>query len=362
MHPHPIALVAASVIPAPDPDATSGPKKRGGDGGVAVGMQGVQLGEKQKQHSSPSHHAENIEHEEEEDDEDDDIDIEEVVPDTGVLVVDGWMKFRVPIQAVAQLTCLRVRIAAAFSEKVRRPQSPLPPHLAAAIDVSGALFINESESGDGTDTDLGTSYRTTGDGGGGRFGGRGGGGRGGGGGGRHHLFRYSHHGPAAPHYEGSGGGRGDFRGRGRGRGDGSGGRYRGGFSGGGGRDISSSWRSSSGGGGDRGGFSGGGRGGRGRSGFEGGEKVVEPQSYPYRGGPYASPPPAAPSDGGGGGGRGFAQYASEEGDRHGVKRSYPGNPRQQQPLQSSGGGGGGGGGGGRERGRGRGGGRARGGW
>jgi hypothetical protein len=287
MHPHPVILVAAQVVPAPDVDNH---EEREEDAGTATavgvaqevhGMQSMQLGE------VPPLNASN-----------------NVLPDTGLLVVDGWLTFRVPIQTIAQLSCLRLRVANAFAAKVNRPREGLPGKLQKAMDVSAAMFINESESGDGVETDLGCSFRNynnTGGGGGYRGGGGGGGrnyggGRGGGGGysnrgggassgnHSHHLFRYSHHAPPVPH--------------------------RGGGSGGGGR-------------------------GRGRGGFE---QQDQERSYDYRGGPYA------------------AFGGSEYDDRHGggVKRNHSGNPREHTSYSHGGGRGGG-------RGAGRGGGRQAGG-
>jgi len=283
MHPHPVMLVAAQVLPAPDTEMmdTSNQEERTEDSGAAAGvavevqnMQSMQL------HEVPG--ASNNH---------DDGTISTVLPDTGLLVVDGWLKFRVPIQTIAQLSCLRLRVASAFAAKVNRPREDLPVKLQMAMDVSAGIFINESESGDGVETDLGCSYRNNGGGrsGGGRgYGGRGGGGgyntRGGSSGGNHshHLFRYSHHAPPVPNQSHSDGG---FRGRGRGRG----------------RGVA----------------------------FE----EDQGRSYEYRG-PYAPP----------------STYSEYE-DRHGMKRSHSGNPREHQSTGLGGGGGGGRGGGGRGGGR-----------
>lgn len=330
MHPHPVALVAASIIPAPDTDITAQ------DDDMTEGVQSMQLGDGNGTADPPTIPTTGQV-----------TPTEAAAPDTGLLIVDGWLKFRVPIQAVAQLSCLRVRVASAFASKVRSPQTPLPPALQGAIDISGSLFINESESADGIETDLGTSYSAgAGRGRGGRGGGypSGGGfrgGRGGGTGGRysggggggqnhgHHLFRYSHHGPPAAAHPGRGGrgstgteeesyrgGRisnGNYRGRGRGYGGSSGGR--------GGRDSnynnnynnneqSEAWRGP----------------------FDNFQPGQPPRQQPYRG-PYAPlPPPGADAHYSGDGG----------GGRHGVKRSHSGNPRMQQPQQHGGRGGGGG--------------------
>jgi hypothetical protein len=302
MHPHPVMLVAAQVIPAPDEDNETNQERTEEDAGAAAGaavgsvaeevhgMKSMQLGEAVPPLSTTIY------------------DNSTLLPDTGLLIVDGWLKFRVPIQTIAQLSTLRLRVASAFAAKVNRPRDVLPDILQKAMDVSAAIFINESESGDGVETDLGCSYKNNGGGRGGfgsgysggtshgsgrSYGGRGGyndsyrGGGGGSTGGRsggnhsHHLFRYNHHAPAAPHRGGGGGG---------------------------------SWR-----GGPRGGGGGGGR---------GGGAVVEEQerSYEYRGGPYAQQQQSS----------GYGDYD----DRHGggVKRNHSGNPRESQPSTSRGGG------------------------
>jgi hypothetical protein len=276
MHPHPVILVAAHVVPAPDTemDRSNQEERRGGeDSGVAVevqSMQSMQLGEIPNASINSS-----------------------VLPDTGLLIVDGWLKFRVQIQTIAQLSCLRLRVASAFAAKVNRPNEALPPKLQKAMDVSAAMFINESESGDGVETDLGCSYRVTpnpkNNAGGREYGARGGGGggrytnRGGFSGGNHshHLFRYSHHAPAVPPHQSSGGGGSSaFSGRSRGRG-------------------------------------------RGATRKEE-EEEVQGRSYEYRGGPYAQ-----------------STY-SEYDDRHGggLKRSHSGNPREHQSFSRGGRGGG----------------------
>ena len=130
-----MVLVAAHVAPVPDTDGQGGQ-----DGEVALGVRGMQLGEGEEGAGG------GVEDEEEEEK---GAGGDNAAPETGLLIIDGWLRFRVAISAVAQLTCLRLRIASAFAHKVMHPRDPMPPVLQGALDASSALFINESESGDG---------------------------------------------------------------------------------------------------------------------------------------------------------------------------------------------------------------------
>jgi hypothetical protein len=133
------------------------------------------------------------------DDDDDDMEAEPRMvasADTAILVVDNWLRFRVPIEAAAQLCTLRLRLAGAFAARVTRSHEPLPPPLAAA--VAAATTMLDAETGGeelpplpragGPGFDRGGSGGGRGGGGGGYQGrggggyqGRGGGSRGGGG-------------------------------------------------------------------------------------------------------------------------------------------------------------------------------------
>jgi hypothetical protein len=77
---------------------------------------------------------------------------------TALLVVDRWLRFRVPLPAVAHLMCLRTRLAQAFAARVRHPQEPLPAGLEQALAAAAQLFLNESEAATRGDVLLGTSY------------------------------------------------------------------------------------------------------------------------------------------------------------------------------------------------------------
>jgi ATP-dependent RNA helicase DHX36 len=172
IHPHPALLAAAHVAAAADPAAAPDEEEEEeeeGDGVRAAGdgVGSMRLGEPAE-------------------------------PATALLVVDGWLRFRVPFAAVGQLAVLRLRLAAAFAEAVRRPRRPLPAPLAGALGAAAELFVAESESSDGHETQLGTSFGL-------------GGGRGRGGGG--HVFAYAHEGRGAGYGGGGrgGGGGGDRR-------------------------------------------------------------------------------------------------------------------------------------------------------
>jgi ATP-dependent RNA helicase DHX36 len=151
--------------------------------------------------------------------------------DVALLVVDNWLRFRVPATQISHIMCLRLRIAEAFAAKVKHPSTPLPPSLANALLVASAMF-----SRDKLDTakyaEHAGSCTAFGAGFGGRERGRGGfGGRGGGGGREQEVCRHfasfgnCRYGDACGYkHEFTGGGsRGGGRGRGRGGGGGGGG-------------------------------------------------------------------------------------------------------------------------------------------
>ncbi|KAL4422956.1 hypothetical protein ABPG75_009153 [Micractinium tetrahymenae] len=281
MHPHPLLLVVAHVYVAQD---SRGDAAEGEDEGMASAMEGVQLEDGGGGLPGPSGHLEAA---------------------TGLLVVDRWLRFRVPFGAVAQLMTLRLRLAEAFAARVRHPAAPLPLALDHALTAAAQLFLNESEAALRGDVYLGTSFAPPGAGG--PAGGYGGGP------------------PGGRHYAAGGFGRG---GRGRyapppppGLGGRGGGRY--GSSGGGGRY--------GGGGGGGGGF--GPAGGRGRSsgGGRGGQQLYQPPAHRAQQGGYDSysqqhqyGQQQQPGFGGRGrGGRGFQQQQQQP---QGIKRSHSGMP------------------------------------
>jgi len=128
MHPHPLVLVAAHVAIARDDRRADEEEGEGegegedqggrGDGmaeGMAEGMAGVRLsdGARGPSGSQPAK------------------------PPTALLIVDRWLRFRVPLESVAQLMCLRVRLAEAFAATVRHPHTALPPVYQGAAGVRG---------------------------------------------------------------------------------------------------------------------------------------------------------------------------------------------------------------------------------
>ena len=88
---------------------------------------------------------------------------------TALLVVDRWLKFRVPAATVPQLMCLRQRLAEAFAARVRHPHTPLPAALEQALQAAGQLFLNESEAAQRGEVFLGTSWAPPGAGSGPRL-------------------------------------------------------------------------------------------------------------------------------------------------------------------------------------------------
>ena len=73
-------------------------------------------------------------------------------PPSALLVVDDWLRFRVPLRAVAQVTVLRLRLHKAFAARVEHPKQPLPPDLSEAVRTIGrvlaaadAAFIEASD-------------------------------------------------------------------------------------------------------------------------------------------------------------------------------------------------------------------------
>ena len=133
----------------------------------------------------------------------DDGDAMDVAPapsaDTALMVVDNWLRFRVPLPQVAQLCTLRLRLAAAFAARVQRAHEALDAPLAAAVHAAaqllaaetGGFVAQQAPGGAGPHHGMG----------GPRFHGRGGGG---GGGGR--FGRGARHGPLpGPNRGGRGG-------------------------------------------------------------------------------------------------------------------------------------------------------------
>ncbi|KAL4451226.1 hypothetical protein ABPG77_009298 [Micractinium sp. CCAP 211/92] len=133
MHPHPLLLVAAHVYIAQDLQA----EDEDGEEGVASAMGGVHLGDGAGGLPGPSGHLQAA---------------------TALLVVDRWLRFRVPFASVAQLMALRLRLAEAFAARVRHPAAPLPPLLEQALATAAQLFLCESEAALRGDVYLGTSY------------------------------------------------------------------------------------------------------------------------------------------------------------------------------------------------------------
>ena len=76
-----------------------------------------------------------------------------------VLCVDRWLRFRVPHWHISHLISLNIRLNKAFAYIVRNPGSKLPNYLSKAIKVVIDLFMNESESGDGNETELTLSFK-----------------------------------------------------------------------------------------------------------------------------------------------------------------------------------------------------------
>lgn len=64
--------------------------------------------------------------------------------DTALLVVDSWLRFRVPLSTVAHLSTLRLRLAEAFAARVQRSHQPLSPALAAAVHAAATMLAAET--------------------------------------------------------------------------------------------------------------------------------------------------------------------------------------------------------------------------
>ena len=118
-------------------------------------------------------------------------------PPSALLVVDDWLRFRVPLRAVAQITCLRLRLQRAFAARVEKPTQNLSAELSEAVMAISELLADADssfiEKASFANSHYGNPHGGRGPGGrgvggGGRGGhaggrGRGGGGRGSGGGG-----------------------------------------------------------------------------------------------------------------------------------------------------------------------------------
>jgi len=102
--------------------------------------------------------------------------IPHVGPPCALLVVDDWLRFRVPLRAVAQITCLRLRLHRAFAARVEKPRERLPTDLFDAVGAIGAVLADaETAFVDSTVSFARHHQYSGGRGGRGRGGGRGGG-------------------------------------------------------------------------------------------------------------------------------------------------------------------------------------------
>jgi ATP-dependent RNA helicase DHX36 len=97
-------------------------------------------------------------------------------PPSALLVVDNWLRFRVPLRAVAQITVLRLRLHKAFAMRVERPKDALPADMRGAVDAI-ARVLSDADAAFIESSSFARSFAGFGGGRGG--GGRGDGGRGG---------------------------------------------------------------------------------------------------------------------------------------------------------------------------------------
>mmetsp|Transcript_19169 Transcript_19169/g.45715 ORF Transcript_19169/g.45715 Transcript_19169/m.45715 type:complete len:1156 (-) Transcript_19169:153-3620(-) len=65
-------------------------------------------------------------------------------PQTCLLTVDSWLRFKVPLHFVAFICCLRLRLSSAFSLKVANPKEQLPEILKLAVQTISLLLSIES--------------------------------------------------------------------------------------------------------------------------------------------------------------------------------------------------------------------------
>jgi HrpA-like RNA helicase len=64
--------------------------------------------------------------------------------DTALMVVDDWLRFRVPLPQVAQLCTLRLRLATAFAARVQHAHEALAPHLEASVTAAALMLAAET--------------------------------------------------------------------------------------------------------------------------------------------------------------------------------------------------------------------------
>lgn len=57
-------------------------------------------------------------------------------PTHALLCMDGWLRVRVPVEAVARICVLRLRLASAFAFKVENPGRELPNHLRDTVETA----------------------------------------------------------------------------------------------------------------------------------------------------------------------------------------------------------------------------------
>ena len=66
-------------------------------------------------------------------------------PPSALLVADDWLRFRVPLRAVAQITVLRLRLQRAFAMKVENPQEMLPQDIYESVRCVSQVLADAAD-------------------------------------------------------------------------------------------------------------------------------------------------------------------------------------------------------------------------
>ena len=60
-----------------------------------------------------------------------------------IVIIDGWLKYRMSFPEAVMLSLLRLRVSSAFATKATHPRRDLPKHLASAVHLTSNMFLKD---------------------------------------------------------------------------------------------------------------------------------------------------------------------------------------------------------------------------
>jgi hypothetical protein len=60
-----------------------------------------------------------------------------------IVIIDGWLKYRMSFPEAVMLSLLRLRVSSAFATKATHPRRDLPKHLALAVHLTSNMFLQD---------------------------------------------------------------------------------------------------------------------------------------------------------------------------------------------------------------------------